>query len=367
MNILFFTPTGARTGSEMVLWYLINHLKKTSFRSALYALKAGELFAKKSPADVTYINKFHKGLPYYSLEAIHHKVFELTIEDRYVKHIHQKFKPDIWYLNTITMTHFAHLARKLNVPYVVHVHELWDTFDTINANSFSEMLLHAKVVIGCSQVVVDELKKMGLPQVELLHSFIDIEKIKPQQDIQELRKKIGVPPDAFLWLMSGTMCMRKGYDMIPDLLHLLPKNAYILWLGDRSKYGISFYLEQRVKQENLNFIALGVKGEEDYYDYLNVADGFVLTSREDPFPLVMIESAYLQKPIVGFNSGGIDEFVQEGMGKVVPKFDIKQLANAMIDIMDGKLNIDKNVLRRRAETFDVKAQLQNWQQLLNKL
>jgi L-malate glycosyltransferase len=366
MKILFFTPTGARTGSEMVLWYLIKHLAGSDIKTAVYSRQAGELFAKNSPADATYLHKFHRGLPYYSVEAVYHRVFGLTPEESYIKRIHNEFKPDIWYFNTITMPQLASLARKLNVPYVVHVHELLETFDTLRADSFAEMLTYAQASIGCSSIVVEQLEKMGTPNVQLLHSFIETEKITLKQDPTVLKAQLGIPKDAFVWLMSGTMCMRKGYDMIPDLLAQLPKNAYLVWLGSPSEYGISYYLEQRVKREGLNFIALGAKGGQDYYDYLNICDGFVLTSREDPFPLVMIESAFLQKPIVGFNSGGISEFVQKGMGEVAPAFDIPKLAQIMRDVMSGKIGIDKEGLRRRALEFDVHNQLGNWQKLLAK-
>jgi len=364
MKILFFTPTGARTGSEMVLWYLIKHLAGTGIKTAVYSREAGELFAKDSPAEATYLHKFHRGLPYYSIEAAYHRLFGYTPEESYIRRIHADFQPDMWYFNTVTMPQFTRLARQLKVPYVVHAHELLDTYDTLRADSFSEMLTHAQTTIGCAQVVVDQLEKMGTPNLKLLHSFIETEKIIIKEKPDALKKQLGIPDEAFVWMMSGTMCMRKGYDMVPELLSHLPKNAYLLWLGRPSEYGVSYYLEQRVKRENLNFMALGTKGGQDYYDYLNIADGFVLTSREDPFPLVMIESAFLQKPIVGFDSGGISEFVQEGMGKVAPAFDIPKLANIMQEVMNGELVIDKNKLYRRAMEFDVKNQLPKWQELL---
>jgi L-malate glycosyltransferase len=367
MKILFFTPTGARTGSEMVLWYLVKHLANSNIETAVYACQAGELFAKNSPAHHTYIHRFRRGMPYYIFEAIYHRILGVTPEESYIKYIHRRFKPDFWYINTITMPHLAALARKMGVPYIVHVHELLDMFDDIRNEAFSGMLNGATASIGCSSVVAETLQKMGIPNVRLLHSFIDTQKIKLQQDVLAIKRNLHIPETAYVWLMSGTMCMRKGYDMIPDLLQNLPKNAYIVWLGSGSPYGVMGYLEERVRRENLNFIALGAKGEADYYDYLNMCDGFVLTSREDPFPLVMIESAYLQKPIVGFNSGGISEFVQPGMGQVVPAFDIPLLAKTMQQVMSGEITIDKQKLRARALEFDVNQQLAHWQKLLQTL
>ena len=367
MKILFLTPTGARTGSEMVLWYLMKQLVGTNVETAVYTRQAGELFSTESPTPHTFINKSKRGFLYNFLEGIYHKIFKRTFEENYLRRIHAQFKPDCWYLNTITMPELAQLAIKLKVPYIVHVHEIVSIYDEYNANSFAAMIHNAKLVIGCSGSVVRQLKQMNLTNVQLLHEFVDTQKIIIKQPANLLRQQLNIPADAYIWLMSGTMCMRKGTDFVPDVLNILPQNTYLLWLGSESNYGVYHYVKERIKNENLNFIALGNKGGSDYYDYLNIADGFVLLSREDPFPLVMIEAAYLQKPIVGFESGGVAEFVQEGMGKVVPAFDIQQLTIAMADIADGKLLIDKVKLRQRAETFDVKNQVSKWQKLLNEL
>ena len=367
MKILFLTPTGARTGSEMVLWYLMKQLVGTDVEMAVYTRQSGELFSNQSPTPLTFVNKSKRGFLYNFFEGIYHKIFKRTFEENYLRRVHAQFKPDYWYLNTITMPELAQLAIKLKVPYVLHAHEMVSIYDEYRADNFAAMMHNAKMVIGCSGSVIGQLNQMALNNVQLCHSFIDIQKIKLSTPSSVLRQQLNIPVDAYIWLMSGTMCMRKGIDFVPDVLHKLPQNTYLLWLGSESDYGAYHYVKERVKHEKLNFIALGNKGGSDYYDYLNTADGFVLLSREDPFPLVMIEAAYLQKPIVGFESGGVAEFVQQGMGKVVPAFDIQKLTTAMTDIMEGRLTIDKTILRQRAETFDVKNQIGKWQELIGDL
>ena len=42
-RILFITPTFARTGSEMVLWYLITSLNPEKYKVFLFSIKKGEL------------------------------------------------------------------------------------------------------------------------------------------------------------------------------------------------------------------------------------------------------------------------------------------------------------------------------------
>jgi len=110
-------------------------------------------------------------------------------------------------------------------------------------------------------------------------------------------------------------------------------------------------------------LLLGAKSE-DYYNYLALADGLVLTSREDPFPLIMIEAAALGMPIAAFNSGGVKEFVKEGMGIVIDSNNTEDLVLAMNKIMRQEVKLDNAISVSRANDFDVKVQVQSWQELL---
>jgi hypothetical protein len=61
---------------------------------------------------------------------------------------------------------------------------------------------------------------------------------------------------------------------------------------------------------------------------LALADLFCLTSREDPFPLVMLEAAALRKPVLCFErAGGAREFCALGGGIAVPFIDVEAMAD----------------------------------------
>jgi glycosyltransferase involved in cell wall biosynthesis len=62
--------------------------------------------------------------------------------------------------------------------------------------------------------------------------------------------------------------------------------------------------------------------------YFSLFDVFVLTSREDPFPLVCLEAAALGIPIICFaDAGGMPEFVGEDAGFVVPYLDVARASD----------------------------------------
>jgi glycosyltransferase involved in cell wall biosynthesis len=67
-------------------------------------------------------------------------------------------------------------------------------------------------------------------------------------------------------------------------------------------------------------------------------DVFTLTSREDPFPLAMLEAAGLGVPVVSFATSGAVEFAGSGGGdplaEVVPYLDVPAMVGAVIRLLD---------------------------------
>ena len=80
----------------------------------------------------------------------------------------------------------------------------------------------------------------------------------------------------------------------------------------------------------------------------------------------MIEAAHLGKPIAGFNSGGINEFVKEDIGIVIDQLNFKALANAMEQIETNYESYDQNKIKAYAKTFNVKEQTRKLTEMLER-
>ncbi|MCX7954404.1 MAG: glycosyltransferase [Bacteroidales bacterium] len=96
------------------------------------------------------------------------------------------------------------------------------------------------------------------------------------------------------------------------------------------------------------------------------ADVFLLTSLVDPYPLVMLEAAYLQKPIIAFIRGGVSEFVKKGMGKIVSYYCVEKLKNAIEEFISEKIIINKDLLKREAEKHDIKIKISEFEDMILK-
>jgi glycosyltransferase involved in cell wall biosynthesis len=72
-------------------------------------------------------------------------------------------------------------------------------------------------------------------------------------------------------------------------------------------------------------------------DYFACFDAFALVSREDPFPLVCLEAALLEKPVICFaGAGGAPELVEEDSGFVVPYLDLNAMADKLLLLSENE-------------------------------
>ncbi len=95
-------------------------------------------------------------------------------------------------------------------------------------------------------------------------------------------------------------------------------------------------------------------------DYFTAADIFLLTSREDPFPLVCLENASLGNPIICFDkSGSIPELVGDDGGCVVPYLDVEEMAAAVVNLANDPIlrrGCGENIRKRVLNDFTVDKQ-----------
>ena len=87
---------------------------------------------------------------------------------------------------------------------------------------------------------------------------------------------------------------------------------------------------ESIRNHGLTGRVMIIKSEGSPENYLASLDVFVLSSREDPFPLVCLEAANLRKPVVCFaDAGGMPEFVGDDAGAVVPFEDVDAMARSI--------------------------------------
>lgn len=363
-RILFFTPYATRTGSEMMLLYILKKIDRSRFDVGIVSFANGELLAE-FPDDIP----VHIAPRKFSVlqKVSFHLGMNPTI--RHLRKLARDFKADFWYVNTTMIPETIVVAREFSIKVITHFHEMPLTYAYLSGPDFKSIVDYSHLLIGCSQKTCDAMVDAGGRNVGLLYSFIDSSLVKKNESrTAELKARLGIPAGAYVWVLSGMTSERKGFDMLPDIARELDdENVHLIWVGGRIDDGLVYYTEQRCRNNgSATKIHLVGKQKEDYYNYLNMGNGFLLTSRQDPFPLVMIEAALLGKPIVSFPSGGVSEFIKEGMGVVTDDLSVKQMVKAMRSVMSGETKVDAARSIEVASQFNVENGYNEWIKLIDK-
>ena len=75
--------------------------------------------------------------------------------------------------------------------------------------------------------------------------------------------------------------------------------------------------------------------------FYQVSDIVVLPSRTDPFPYVMLEAGAMKKPFIGGNTGGISEFIEDGVnGLLIEPGNSDQLADKIMFLLNNPVQAE---------------------------
>lgn len=369
MRILFFMMSGNRTGSEVGLFNYICHADRRKVKMAVACPVEGELLRELPPDVPVFVHRPEENwrLSRRVLRKLSSsRAFEM---DNPALGASRRFGPDVWYINTIIQPELVRLAARLGIPCVLHSHELEQVLWTLKESEARDIIEVPRLVIAGSRTAEGVLRTLGRGEnIEVCYETIDREKIKfdPERS-RALRRRLGIGERSFVWLMSGSLDPNKNPVLFAELARdLLDRghDAHFLWLGG-TENGYSLYARNRAAALRLSerLVFVGARAD-DYFDYFGAGDGLALTSAKESFSIVTVEAAYLGKPVVAFNCGGVSEIVREGMGVVIDSWNRRDLAAAMERVMSGELPHDPAVARERAEGFDISARVGHWERTL---
>lgn len=152
-------------------------------------------------------------------------------------------------------------------------------------------------------------------------------------DQQELRKKLNIPEDAFVFLYVGRLVLRKGPIILLKAFKKLVKehpNTHLYYIGVGE---LASYLITRIKQmglkNNVHYLGYVLNGK--LLQYYNAVDTVVVPSLfGEAFGLVLIEAMSAGKPVIATRVGGMTEIVSHNKnGLLCSPNSVDELYNAM--------------------------------------
>ena len=156
---------------------------------------------------------------------------------------------------------------------------------------------------------------------------------------QRLRTRLGLPADSRVVLGAGYADLRKGFDLFLQTWRAArrrDKQVVFCWIGDIDK-SLRAHLEGEIAAAIATGTFLLPGHQADATDWYSAADALALTSREDPFPSVVLEAMSAGLPTVAFlGSGGIPEMlIRLGVGQVVPMAETEGMARQLLTVLRG--------------------------------
>ena len=205
---------------------------------------------------------------------------------------------------------------------------------------------HAAAVVFPSRYVKDHFMEVAGPvcgRSVIRHQGLYMRRPSPtEREEQRIRTrlKFGIAEDRRVVLGMGYGDVRKGLDLWPALIRRVVSAcdaAVFVWIG-KIEPNLLHWLQHDLREAGMEGRLIMPGTTDELSAAYAAADAFVLTSREDPFPSVVIEAMASSLPTVVFeNSGGVVDIVRDAGGVVVPYLDLNAMGDALGNLLQNPI------------------------------
>lgn len=310
-HVLFLTPSLSGGGAERVLVTLLRHLDRSKFKLALAIVDMhGAVFGDDVPADVEFID-LRCGRVLYALPKI-------------VRLIWQR-RPDVVFS---TLGHL-NMAMAMLRPFLPNGVRYIGQEDCVVSDHLLNAYSHPRlwgwayrrfyprfdIVVVLSVDMRDDLiDHFAFPpgKAVLIHNPVDVE------TIHRLTSKVVSPDDEPLvsrydavpqLVAAGRVTRQKGFDMLIEALALLnDRRPRLTVLGEGPlRPALEQLAQQRGVADHVRFAGF----QKNPYPFFAQADAFVLSSRYEGLPNVVLEALACGTPVIAMPCpGGLTEIAE---------------------------------------------------------
>lgn len=317
ISICFFSHSSTFGGAEKILFKLLEGLKENNIDVFVILPRSGPFINDLKSKNIKY-----RIIPY-KLWLNHDKSilrlikrtiwnFLLVIPFSFIIH---RYKFDLIYSNTSTVSLGAYIAKVLRIPHIWHFREFGFedhgyTYDLGNwlswrmTNYLSTLcLVNSKAVLNKYSHFIDRDK---------LHLIYEAYKeTNSSNAVSNTFKAIDLLE--FKCLMVGSIQRGKGHiDAISSLaiLHKKGYNISLLIVGDGDE-NYKQELELMVRNNQLENHVYFLGHLNNPREIMRISDVFLMCSRNEAFGLVTLEALEVGLPAIGTKSGGTVEIIED--------------------------------------------------------
>jgi glycosyltransferase involved in cell wall biosynthesis len=323
------------TGAPRLLVHFLEHFKQKHPEAALDIViqHSGPLLEAFSKIGRTLVMHEDEAqdIPSRIARKIRNLLLKETREDRLTKRLRQflKRKYALVFVNTIACGDTAKRLPVFGVPVLTYVHELERSIHYHDhGQTVRWQLEHSDYFIVPSLAVKDNLvRNHGIASGKIL----DLPYLIPGLNSASQKRVSGT-----LRVGScGTLDWRKGADAFLQVA-IRHRKQYPgdriqwVWIGAHEHAPAFGLIREDIQAASLQDCVELLPPSDDAPRLIGGLDVFLLTSREDPYPLVILEAAMQRVPVICFeHSGGAPEFVKGNGGEVVPYLDVAAMSDSL--------------------------------------
>jgi glycosyltransferase involved in cell wall biosynthesis len=358
---LFFMPNLGGGGDERVIVTLLRHLDRSHFEPHLALVEAVGPFLKEVPADVLVHDLKARRVRYafpgmvrlvWKLrpQVVHSAMLELNIASILCRPFLPPRTRVLIREDISTSAYNFQLGRNLRVwSFLYRVYGKAD-----------------KVICVADYVLNDLAQNYGVPRSKMvrIYNFVDVSETRTLADAIE-NPYSGDGPHL---VAAGRLSDQKGFDILLEAMALVRNslpNSQLTILGEGDLR--SELLAQR-ERLSLNE-AVHLPGfQSNPFPYFKHADLFVLPSRFEGLPLVVLEAMAVGTPVVASDCpGGLREILAGcPMAWLVPPCDPEALAETIVSVCNS--NVKNSQAGGSVDAFlnryDVTAVMREYEKLL---
>ena len=327
-HVLFVSHFADNTGAPRLLLNIVKGFADAGFNPHVVILREGELRA----------------------EFARYGSVDLVLSEADLADVLARLEPhkiNRAFLNTTVAGKYAGFLRHRGLAVITLVHELAGLVKTMGIENEARLLLeYSSRIVVPSTMVVDSWRELGLvfppdrtevmPQPDFTDNLT-----RPATPIElsaarhELRRRLGIPPDAKVVLGCGFLETRKSpetFFKVAKRLAATHQDAYFFWIGDRGAVDYVRSITELARQVDGHAAVLPY---QDLAWLFKGADIFLLSAIEDPFPLVALMAAKCALPVVHCKTAtGMRDLFAEIEGCCIPVHDETRFATAVERLLE---------------------------------
>ena len=249
------------------------------------------------------------------------------------------------YANTLLTFAAILAADKVGVPSIWNPRESdpWETYFGFLNDAVAQRAL-AAFVLPYRVVFVADATRRAWSQFDVRRNFTVIRNgldtrtlvsVISSEDRKRVREKLGYTEQDIVFLCVGTFCERKGQRDLVQALGIMDRalveHAHVCLLGDENaSYSRLLRSDMhKLSSEMRAHVALH-SATSEVHDYYAAADVFVLCSRVESYPRVILEAMLHGLPVIATPVFGVLEQVSNGVNAMFfEPGNVKELAGHM--------------------------------------